>query len=62
MLKGWKTLFFGVLVAVVGVLQTFDWATVIPQDKSWSGVVMVGIGAMIVALRFVTNTPVGQSK
>lgn len=59
--KGWKTLSFGILVAVVGVLQAFDWATVIPQNKTWSGAVMTGVGAVIVALRYVTTTPMGKS-
>jgi hypothetical protein len=60
-MKGWKTLGFGVAVAIAGVLQSFDWATVVPQDKTWSGVVMIAIGAAITALRYVTTTPIGKS-
>ena len=60
--KGWRTLAFSVLVALVGVLQTFNWASVIPQDKTWTGAVMIAIGAVIAALRFVTTTPVGKSE
>ena len=59
--KGWKTLGFAALVAVAGVVQTFDWATVVPQDKTWSGIMMVGIGAAIAALRAATTTSVGKS-
>ena len=58
-MKGYKTLIVALAVAIGGVLQTFNWATVIPQDKTWSGVVMLAIGAAIAALRFVTSTPVG---
>jgi hypothetical protein len=61
-MKGYKTLGFALIVAVGGVLQTFDWATVVPQDKTWSGVVMIAIGAGIAALRAVTTTPIGQGK
>jgi hypothetical protein len=61
-MKGWKTLLFGLFVAVSGVLQTFDWATVVPQNKTWSGVVMMAIGAAIVALRSITDSPLFKSK
>jgi len=59
-IKGWKTLAFALVMAVLGVMQTFDWTTVVPQDKTWSGAVMIGIGAVIAALRMVTTTPVGK--
>lgn len=61
-MKGWKTLLFGLFVAVSGVLQTFDWVTVVPQDKTWSGAVMLAIGAAVVALRYVTDSPMFKSK
>ena len=60
-MKGWKTLAFALAVAVGGTLQTFNWATVIPQDQTWSGVAMLAIGAGIAALRVVTTTPAGKS-
>ena len=59
--KGWKTLLFSLLVAILGVVQTFDWATVIPQNHTWSGIIMVALGAFFAALRAVTNTSVGKS-
>ena len=59
MLAGWRTLLVGVAVAIAGVLQTFNWATVVPQDQTWSGVVMLLIGGAIVFLRYVTTTPIG---
>ncbi len=61
-MKGWRTLGFSLLLAGVGVVQTFDWVTVVPQDKTWTGVVMMAIGGAIAALRYVTTTPIGQSK
>lgn len=62
MMQGWKTLSFALAVAVAGVAQAFDWATVVPQDKTWSGIAMVAVGGVIAALRAVTSTPVGVSK
>ena len=61
-MTGYRTLLFSLLVAGAGVLQSFDWITVVPQDKTWSGILMVGIGAIIAGLRSLTTTPAGQSK
>ncbi len=61
-MTGYRTLLFSLAVSVAGVLQAFHWTTVVPQDKTWSGIVMIGIGAAIAALRSVTTTPVGVSK
>lgn len=58
-MKGFRTLGFALALAVAGVLQTFDWATIIPQDKTWSGVAMIGVASGIAALRVWTTTPVG---
>lgn len=60
-MKGWRTLGFGLFVAMGGVLQTFDWATVVPQDKTWSGLLMLTIGGAIAALRVYTSTPIGTA-
>ena len=61
-MTGYKTLLFSLLVAGAGVLQTFNWVTVVPQNQTWSGIVMVAIGAVIAGLRSVTTTPIGKSK
>lgn len=61
-MQGWKTLSFALAVAVAGVAQTFDWATVVPQDKTWSGIAMIAVGGAIAALRAMTSTPIGQDK
>ncbi len=57
-MKGWKTLTFALVLAVGGVLQTFDWATIVPQDQTWSGVAMLAVGAVVAALRYVTDSPI----
>ncbi len=59
-MKGWKTLGFALFIAGAGVVQTFDWATVIPQDKTWSGLAMIGVGAAIAALRVITSSAIGR--
>ncbi len=61
-MRGWRTLFVAAGIALAGVAQTFDWATIIPQDRTWSGIAMIGVGAVIAALRSITSTPIGQSK
>jgi hypothetical protein len=58
--KGWRTLGFAALLALVGVAQSFNWVSVIPQNQVWSGAVMIAIGAAIAALRYVTTTSIGQ--
>jgi hypothetical protein len=57
-LKGWRTLLVSLAVAVVGVLQTADWATIV--GPAAVGPVMVAIGVAVALLRAVTDTPVGR--
>ena len=58
MIKGWKTTLFGVLTGSIGLLETFDWASIVRDDLMpyW----MLGIGVLIVYLRFRTTTAVGE--
>jgi hypothetical protein len=44
----------------VGVLQTFDWATVVPADKA--GIALTAIGVASAILRFFTNSAVGAKE
>lgn len=60
MIKGWRTLGLALLIAGLGVLQAFDFTTVVPQDRPWSGAVLMAIGVAIAALRYVTDTAVGK--
>jgi hypothetical protein len=57
-LKGWRTLALSLALAVVGVLQTADWATIVGPGAV--GPVMLWISAIVAALRLVTNSPVGK--
>jgi hypothetical protein len=59
-MKGYRTLLFSLAVAVVGVLQSFDWATVIPPEQA--GVALTAVGIASAVLRFLTSTPVGASE
>ncbi len=59
-MKGWKTLGFALLLAVLGVAQSFDWATVIPDSATWKGFALLTIGGIIAGLRVMTTTPVGE--
>lgn len=58
-LKGWWTIAFSALVALIGVAQTVDWASVIPQQ--YVGPVLIAIGAVGAAIRYITTTEVGKS-
>jgi len=56
-LKGWRTTLVSAAIAVVGVLQTADWATLVKPGEV--GPVMLGIGLVMGALRSLTDTPIG---
>ena len=57
-LKGWRTMLVSVVLAVVGVLQTADWATIVAPRQV--GPVMLAIGILVAVLRTLTDTPVGK--
>jgi hypothetical protein len=59
-MKGYRTLIFSLAVAAVGVLQTFDWATVVPPDKA--GIALTAVGVVSAVLRFLTSSPVGAKE
>src|SRR5690606_30214354 len=56
--KGWRTLFLSLAVAIVGILQSTDWPTLIPESSV--GPVMVVIGVTMAVLRLLTNGPIGR--
>jgi hypothetical protein len=58
-MKGWKTILFNIGLAVVGVLQASDLATII-SDPQVVGIAVTAIGAIGVVLRFLTNTAVAS--
>jgi hypothetical protein len=57
-MKGYRTLLFSLAVAIVGVLQSFDWASVIAPEQAGIALTIVGVAGAI--LRFLTSTPVGS--
>ncbi len=57
-LKGWRTILVSVLLAVVGVLQTADWATIVAPR--YVGPAMLAIAVVVAVLRAVTDTAVGR--
>lgn len=57
-LKGWRTVGFNVGVAVLGILATADWGTLIPLQ--YAGGAAIAVAAVNTALRMVTTTSVGQ--
>ena len=59
-MKGFRTLAFSLAVAIVGVLQAADWATIIPPDQTGLALTIVGIASAV--LRFFTSTPVFDAK
>ncbi len=59
-MKGFRTLAFSLAVAIVGVLQAADWATIIPPDQA--GLALTIVGVVSAALRFFTSTPVFEQK
>jgi hypothetical protein len=54
--KGWRTV--STLLAIVGVLQTADWATIVAPRQV--GPVMLAVGILVAVLRTLTDTPVGR--
>jgi hypothetical protein len=56
--KGWRTMLLSVALAVVGVLQTADWATIVGPRQV--GPTMLAIAIVVAVLRTVTDTAVGR--
>lgn len=59
-MKGWKTILFAVIVSVIGTLEAFDWASIIPD--SIEAFVLPVVGVVFMWLRSITTTPVGKSE
>ena len=59
-LKGWRTLFFSLLVATIGVAEATNWAELIPDGPA-KGWVLLAIALTTAWLRVITTTPVGRS-
>lgn len=60
-MTGFRTLALALLMSGAGVVQAFDWTTIIPQGQAWSGAAMIGMGALMAFMRSITTTPVGTA-
>jgi len=60
-MKGYRTLAFSLAVAVFGVLQAFDWTSVVHDPKTM-GIITTVIGLAAAGLRMVTTTAPGKAQ
>jgi hypothetical protein len=58
-MKGFKTLLFAAILAIAGVLEQFDWLSIVPEG--FGGIALAVIGVIVAWLRKVTTTPIGKS-
>lgn len=58
MLKGYKTLIFAALTALLGIATTFDWTSVVNQQTA--GYILTAVGVVTGILRFFTTGSVGE--
>jgi hypothetical protein len=58
-IKGYRTLLFGFMLGGLGFLQAVNWVDVVPAG--WEGIATAAVGAMVMWLRTMTDTPVRQS-
>lgn len=59
-MKGWRTILLSVAVSVVGALEAFNWAEVIPD--AIEPYVLPVVGVIFMYLRTVTTTPLGKKQ
>ena len=57
-MKGWRTILVGAVVTMLGMLTVTDFIPWV--GETWSGVAFAMVGVAMMALRVVTNTPVGE--
>jgi hypothetical protein len=57
-MKGWKTILLAIVVSIVGALDAFNWADVIPDNIE--PFILPLVGVLFAYLRTITNTPVGK--
>ena len=58
MKKGGRTALVSILIIVLGLVESLDWTSIIPdQYESWA---MPAIGIIMLYLRSITDTPMGE--
>lgn len=61
MVKGYKTVIVGALVALLGFLETFDVTNILGLiPDQYDPLVVSAVGFAMVLLRLITTTPVGK--
>lgn len=61
MVKGYKTVIVGALVALLGFLETFDVTNILGLiPDQYDPLVVSGLGFLMVLLRLITTSPVGK--
>jgi hypothetical protein len=61
-LKGWRTVAFGVAVAVLGILEAMQAVDLGPLLKDYAGQFTAIVGLITIGLRVLTTTAVGVEK
>lgn len=59
-MKGWRTLGLSVAIAVIGAIDAFNWADIIPDNIE--GILIPLIAVVFGYLRTLTNTALGKSE
>lgn len=57
-MKGWRTLTVSIIIAAIGAVEAFDWASIIPEN--FQGLFLIVLGMVIAYLRKITNTKIGK--
>jgi hypothetical protein len=57
-MKGWRTLLLNLCIALLGVLEVTDWASILGNDKA--GLVLTAVAVANIVLRSLTTTAIGS--
>lgn len=59
-MKGFRTILVGVATIAISLLETFDIANLVPDQ--YDELALAVAGALMIGLRLITSTPVGESE
>jgi hypothetical protein len=57
-MKGWRTLLLNLGIALLGVLEVTDWASILGGDKA--GLMVTAVAVANIVLRSLTTTAIGS--